>query len=96
MSGLAATETRLDHGAVDVRIGEGRTAEVLRNLCFQVHEEDPSHWERLVEQIENLFGTIVDPPRYTLKFCSMRLQIGIWLWRSLVRHTASTTVAVRS
>ena len=64
MSGLAATETRLDHGAVDVRIGEGRTAEVLRNLCFQVHEEDPSHWERLVEQIENLFGTIVDPPRY--------------------------------
>ena len=64
MSGLAATETRLDHGAVDVRIGEGRTAEVLRNLCFQVHEEDPSRWQRLVEQIENLFGTVVDPPRY--------------------------------
>ena len=34
LSGLAATETRLDHGAVNVRIGEGRTAEVLRNLCF--------------------------------------------------------------
>ena len=28
MSGLAATETRLDDGAVNVRIGEGRTAEV--------------------------------------------------------------------
>lgn len=64
MSGLAATETRLDHGAVDVRIGEGRTAEVLRNLCFRVYEEEPSLWQRLVEQIGNLFGTIIDPPRY--------------------------------
>ncbi len=64
MSGLAATETRLDHGAVDVRIGEGRTAEVLRNLCFQVHLEETEHWERLVKQIEALFGTVVDPPRY--------------------------------
>jgi len=32
MSGLAASETRLDKGAIDVRLGEGRTAEVLRNL----------------------------------------------------------------
>ena len=64
MSGLAATETRLDYGAVDVRIGEGRTAEVLRNLCFQVHLEQPEQWKRLVKQIESLFGTVVDPPRY--------------------------------
>ena len=40
MSGLAATETRLDGGAVNVRIGEGRTAEVLRNLCLEVHDQD--------------------------------------------------------
>ena len=64
MSGLAATETRLDYGAVDVRIGEGRTAEVLRNLCFQVHVEQPEHWERLVKQVESLFGAVVDQPRY--------------------------------
>ena len=32
MSGLMANEIRLDPGAIDVRIGEGRTAEVLRNL----------------------------------------------------------------
>jgi hypothetical protein len=30
MSGLAANETRLDPGAINVHIGEGRTAEVLR------------------------------------------------------------------
>jgi len=64
MSGLAATETRLDPGAVSVRIGEGRTAEVLRNLCYRIHEERPEQWGRLVSQIESLFGTTLDAPRY--------------------------------
>ena len=64
MSGLAATEIRLDHGAVNVRIGEGRTAEVLRNLCFRIQEEEPSRWNGLVEQIRRLFGSEIDPPRY--------------------------------
>ena len=64
MSGLAAAETRLDQGAVEVRIGEGRTAEVLRNLCFRVHTEQNERWEPLVKQIESLFGVVVDPPRY--------------------------------
>ena len=64
MSGLAATETRLDEGAVNVRIGEGRTAEVLRNLCFQVFQDQPSQWDNLVSQIQILFGSRLDPPRY--------------------------------
>ena len=66
MSGLAATETRLDQGAVNVRIGEGRTAEVLRNLCFRIQEQENEAecWNGLVEQIEKLFGSTIDPPRY--------------------------------
>ncbi len=64
MSGLAATETRLDQGAVNVRVGEGRTAEVLRNLCFRVLEESPDHWQELAERIESLFGAALDKPRY--------------------------------
>ena len=64
MSGLAATETRLDPGAVNVRVGEGRTAEVLRNLCFGIHEKQPERWERLAERIEALFGAQLDAPRY--------------------------------
>ena len=63
MSGLAATETRLQPGAVDVRIGEGRTAEVLRNLCFRVRSDRPEEWERLVERIARLFGARLDDPR---------------------------------
>jgi hypothetical protein len=65
MSGLAATEDRLDSGAVDVRIGEGRTAEVLRNLCYQIHtSEKPGSWQELTSQIKNLFGVRLNPPRY--------------------------------
>ena len=64
MSGLAATETRLDPGAVNVRVGEGRTAEVLRNLCFRIREERPEQWEQLTKQIDALFGAQLDDPRY--------------------------------
>ena len=64
MSGLAATETRLDEGAVNVRVGEGRTAEVLRNLCLRVHDENESVWNRMAGQIESLFGSEIHPPRY--------------------------------
>lgn len=64
MSGLAATETRLDPGSVNVRVGEGRTAEVLRNLCFRVHTEQPAQWDLLTEQIHELFGARLDGPRY--------------------------------
>ena len=64
MSGLAATETRLDVGAVNVRVGEGRTAEVLRNICFRVHRDHPERWEKLVDQIENLFKVRLAAPIY--------------------------------
>ena len=64
MSGLVATETRLDQGAVNVRIGEGRTADVLRNLCFRIVEAEPSRWGELVDQVQSLFGVELDPPRY--------------------------------
>ena len=64
MSGLAATETRLDQGAVNVRVGEGRTAEVLRNLCLRIVDEHPERWKSLVERMEALFGVELDKPRY--------------------------------
>ena len=64
MSGLAATETRLDQGAVNVRVGEGRTAEVLRNLCYSILEQNPNQWRTLVRQIESLFGASLEEPRY--------------------------------
>lgn len=64
MSGLAADETRLDSGAVAVRVGEGRTAEVLRNLCFLIHERSQDDWNRVVNQIASMFGVRLQAPHY--------------------------------
>ena len=65
MSGLAAQETRLDEGAINVRLGEGRTAEVLRNLCWQVLQiENGKSWAHIVARMEGLFGITLDTPEY--------------------------------
>jgi AAA domain, putative AbiEii toxin, Type IV TA system len=66
MSGLEANEPRLDPGAINVRIGEGRTAEVLRNLCYLVAngQHGAVRWARISEQISYMFGVNLDPPRY--------------------------------
>lgn len=64
MSGLAANETRLDPGAINVRLGEGRTAEVLRNLCYLLVQRDGEAWGALSERIKSLFGVQLDEPEY--------------------------------
>jgi hypothetical protein len=66
MSGLAPREDRLEMGAINVRLGEGRTAEVLRNLCWQVlqSEDGEQKWKRIVERVEQLFGARLGAPRY--------------------------------
>ena len=66
MSGLAANEDKLDPGALNVRIGEGRTAEVLRNLCFLVltSEDGERKWDNIVHQMNSLFRVTVDKPIY--------------------------------
>lgn len=66
MSGLAANETRLDPGAVNVRLGEGRTAEVLRNLCYQLMSgvDGAARWQGLESCIGRLFGVRLEPPKY--------------------------------
>ncbi len=64
MSGLAANEIRLDPGTINVRVGEGRTAEVLRNLCYKINSEKPAYWNKLVSHIESLFDAQLKPPEY--------------------------------
>lgn len=66
MSGLAATEPKLEKGRIDVLLGEGQTAQVLRNLCFQIYEREGCHatWKELVSRIQDLFGVTIRPPRY--------------------------------
>jgi len=66
MSGLAPTELRLDIGAINVLLGEGRTAELLRNLCYQVliSESGEEKWHNITQVMKSLFGIVLEPPRY--------------------------------
>ncbi len=65
MSGLAAVEPKWEPGRINVLIGEGQTAQVLRNLCFQIHSQAKSeNWQKVVTHIRELFGTTLLPPKY--------------------------------
>ncbi len=65
MSGLASNETLLQPGAINVRIGEGRTSEVLRNILYGIFTNTGAgSWSRLCEDMESLFGMQLEPPEY--------------------------------
>ena len=65
MSGLASTEVMLQSGAVNVSAWTGRTAEVLRNLCFDVFLQNRGLWnDVLVPRIEKIFGATILDPQY--------------------------------
>lgn len=64
MSGLVADEPKLEVGRINVLIGEGQTAQVLRNLCYQIYENNPKAWQELIKHLRDSFGVIIHPPTY--------------------------------
>jgi energy-coupling factor transporter ATP-binding protein EcfA2 len=73
MSGLATEEPLLPPGRVNVLIGQGRTAEVLRNLCYSVAETSPADWQQVVSRIEQLFGVQIQVPEFDAVRGELRL-----------------------
>ncbi|HVX86448.1 MAG TPA: AAA family ATPase [Phycisphaerae bacterium] len=64
MSGLAEQEHLKQAGEVAFLIGQGRTAEVLRNVCYQVYQNNKAAWEEMVQKLESLFGVALRSPSY--------------------------------
>lgn len=64
MSGLASEEDLMQKGSIDVRIGQGRTAEVLRNLCWIIWDQKREKWDELTEKMNGLFGILLNAPQY--------------------------------
>lgn len=66
MSGLAAIEPKWELGRIAVLLGEAQTAQVLRNLCYQIstHTQSPGNWKELTDTIRELFGVTIMPPEY--------------------------------
>lgn len=62
MSGLSSEEPELQPGRVAVLMGEGQTAQVLRNLCLQVKQSDPGGWDSIVKEMQRLFGVRLGKP----------------------------------
>lgn len=74
MSGLAAREHRKEPGEINVLIGEGQTAQVLRNLCWQLFSrEDQSGWKTLVSQMDALFHIQLQEPVYVRERAELTL-----------------------
>lgn len=69
MSGLAATEPKWEQGRVNVLLGEGQTAQVLRNLCHLLYTREADHatWDLLCEKIKDLFGVQLLPPEHVIE-----------------------------
>ncbi len=74
MSGLADREFRKERGEISMLIGQGQTAQVLRNLCWQLFSrEDKRPWGQLVEHIQRLFSVTLTPPQYYPENSSLTL-----------------------
>ena len=68
LSGLAASAPKWEPGRINVLLGEGQTAQVLRNLCYQIYDrENQKEWQELFDMIKKLFMVELKPPRYILE-----------------------------
>jgi ABC-type taurine transport system ATPase subunit len=64
MSGLADREFIKQPGEIGMLIGQGQTAQVLRNMCYQISSESETHWKELCNHIKRLFGVELLAPNY--------------------------------
>jgi predicted ATPase len=73
MSGLTTEEDKLTQGSIDRKLGEGRTAEVLRNICYDILFPEISkgkdyngekNWKNLTTHIKKVFGAELQKPEF--------------------------------
>ncbi|MCC5840002.1 MAG: AAA family ATPase [Opitutales bacterium] len=65
MSGLETEEPILQPGRIDVLLGQGQTAQVLRNLCLMVWKSSSKDWKRVVFLMKRLFHVELGTPQET-------------------------------
>jgi ABC-type branched-subunit amino acid transport system ATPase component len=67
MSGLETEEPLLQPGRIDVLLGQGQTAQVLRNLCLIVHRSSRDDWQRVASLMQRLFNVGLSAPQETTR-----------------------------
>jgi len=65
MSGLSDREFIKQEGEIGFLIGQGQTAQVLRNMCHDLHagQDGKARWETIASRIRSLFGVELLPPK---------------------------------
>lgn len=73
MSGISTNEDKLTQGSIERKLGEGKTAEVLRNICYEILYPDTPHpegydpeekWLKLCKGVKSMFGTDLLRPEF--------------------------------
>ena len=67
MSGLETEEPILQPGRIDVLLGQGQTAQVLRNLCLMVAKDTPDDWAAIVKLMKRVFNVTLETPQETTR-----------------------------
>lgn len=73
MSGLADREFMKQPGEIAFLIGQGQTADILRNLCFQVSTNKPDTWDWISGQLSSLFGVRLRSPEFISERSEIKL-----------------------
>lgn len=67
MSGLDMQEPVLQPRRIETLLGQGRTAEVLRNLCLMVSKGSPEDWQSIKRLMQRLFNVHLSDPLETTR-----------------------------
>jgi ABC-type cobalamin/Fe3+-siderophores transport system ATPase subunit len=73
MSEISISEDKFTQGSIDRKLGEGKTAEVLRNICYQIlfpeikskeSADMEKSWTELCNIVERMFGAKLERPEF--------------------------------
>ena len=77
MSGMEIDEPLLQEGRINLLIGQGQTAQVLRNLCYKVIENDEKQksddWKKIADLMKKLFKIELRAPTFNATRGSVEL-----------------------
>ena len=90
MSGLETEEPILQPGRIDVLLGQGQTAQVLRNLCLLVFKDSPENWRKIASLMKRLFSVELYKPTE-----NARGSIELFYRQSKVREPLDVSLAGR-
>jgi len=95
MSGMETEETLIQEGRINVLMGQGQTAQVLRNLCYKITENDlstnMSDWDKITKLLKRIFNIDLKRPELDIK----RGTLGLKYYQEEVENLLDISLAGR-